>query len=184
MSLNELSEYLRTPKSTLYKLSEADKIPSFKVGKELRFKRGSIDRWIGQQEKPRRKSAPPYGDRVFQSLKQKPNIITDVTVTKDRKENESNLSIGLGAVEASLRTRIKLYKRRSQEIEQYLAKKPDEWGKFQNEFNSEVNGFFREIMNFEKINLNKGSIEKVHKLKRIFINRIRELFLKGVYIVY
>jgi len=109
-------------------------------------------------------------------------MITDVTATKNRKENESNLSLGLGAIEASLRTRIKLYKRRAQEIEQYLAKKPDEWGKFQNEFNSEVNGFFREIMNFEKINLNKGSIEKVHKLKRIFINRIRELFLKGVYI--
>ena len=55
MSLNELSEYLRTPKSTLYKLSEAGKIPSFKVGKELRFKGASIDMWIGQQEKAKKK---------------------------------------------------------------------------------------------------------------------------------
>ena len=55
MSLNELSEYLRTPKSTLYKLSEAGKIPSFKVGKELRFKGASIDKWIGQQEKAKKK---------------------------------------------------------------------------------------------------------------------------------
>ena len=109
-------------------------------------------------------------------------MTTDSVVTKNRKENESSLSLGLGAIEASLHTRIKLYKKRAQEIERYLAKKPDEWGKFQNEFNSEVNGFFREIMNFEKINLNKGTIEKVDKLKRIFINRIRELFLKGVYI--
>lgn len=51
MSLNELSDYLRTPKSTLYKLTEAGKIPSFKVGKELRFKKISIDKWIEQQEK-------------------------------------------------------------------------------------------------------------------------------------
>ena len=55
MSLNELSEYLRTPKSTLYKLSEAGKIPSFKVGKELRFKKASIDKWIEQQEKAKKK---------------------------------------------------------------------------------------------------------------------------------
>ena len=55
MSLNELSEYLRTPKSTLYKLIEAGKIPSFKVGKELRFKRTSIDKWIAQQEKAKKK---------------------------------------------------------------------------------------------------------------------------------
>ena len=107
-------------------------------------------------------------------------MITDAPATKNRKESESSLSLGLGAIEASLHTRIKLYKKRAQEIERYLAKKPDEWGKFQNEFNSEVNGFFREIMNFEKTNLNKGTIERVDKLKRIFINRIRKLFLKGV----
>jgi len=56
MSLNELAEYFRTPKSTLYKLSEAGKVPSFKVGKELRFKRASIDRWIEQQEKAKKKT--------------------------------------------------------------------------------------------------------------------------------
>jgi len=55
MSLNELSAYLRTPKSTLYKLTEAGKIPSFKVGKELRFKKISIDKWIEQQEKAKMK---------------------------------------------------------------------------------------------------------------------------------
>jgi len=99
-------------------------------------------------------------------------MITDVPVAKNYNEVETNLNLGLGAVEASLRTRIKLYKRRAQEIERYLAKNPDEWGRFQNEFNYEVNGFFREIMNFEKLNLNKGSIEKIHKLKRIFINSV------------
>lgn len=55
ISLNQLSVYLQTPKSTLYKLIEAGKIPSFKVGKELRFKRASIDKWIDSQEKTKRK---------------------------------------------------------------------------------------------------------------------------------
>jgi excisionase family DNA binding protein len=48
--LNELSGYLRIPKSTLYKLSESGKIPSFKVGKQLRFRKGAIDKWIADEE--------------------------------------------------------------------------------------------------------------------------------------
>lgn len=93
-----------------------------------------------------------------------------------------NLSLGLGSIETSLRNKIKLYKKRAQEIERYLLKRPDDWGKFQNEFNSEVNSIFRDIMNFEKINLNKGRTDKVDKLKRLFINRIRQLFMRGIYI--
>jgi hypothetical protein len=81
----------------------------------------------------------------------------------------------------SLRTKLKLYKKRAYEIENYLSKHPAEWGKFQSEFNSEVNGIFRDIMNFEKENFSKNQEEKVYKLKRIFINRIRALFLKGAY---
>lgn len=51
LSLNELSKYLRIPKSTLYKLSESGKIPSFKVGKQLRFRKSTIDNWITKEEK-------------------------------------------------------------------------------------------------------------------------------------
>src|SRR3989338_7890045 len=83
--------------------------------------------------------------------------------------------------EFSLRAKLKLYKKRATEIEDYLSRHPQEWGKFQSEFNSEVNNVFRDIMNFEKINFSIGQEEKVYKLKRIFINRIRQLFLKGAY---
>ena len=51
LSLNELAEYLRISKSTLYQLSAVGKIPSFKVGKQLRFRRNSIDGWIARKEK-------------------------------------------------------------------------------------------------------------------------------------
>jgi len=102
--------------------------------------------------------------------------------TNESKNKTVNFSLGLGAIETSLRTKIKLYKKRAQEIERYLSKKPDDWGRFQNEFNSEVNAIFRDIMNFEKINLNKCRADRVDKLKKLFINRIRQLFMRGVYI--
>lgn len=90
-------------------------------------------------------------------------------------------NLELSEKEIPFRNLIKLYIKRAQEIELYLSKKPDEWGKFQNEFNSELNGIFRNIMNFEKVNLINGHEEKVYKLKQLFIKRFKNLFAKGVY---
>lgn len=86
------------------------------------------------------------------------------------------------AKEMPLRTMVKHYLKRAQEVEAYLSKRPNEWGKFQNEFNAELNGVFHNIMNFEKENLINGREDKVYKLKRLFINRFREIFVKGIYI--
>ena len=98
-----------------------------------------------------------------------------------RHMNNQKIKASLSAVQATLRTKIKLYLKRAKEIEYYLSKKPEEWGKFQSEFNSEVNGIFRDIMNFEKENFSIGKKEKVNKLKKIFVSRIRTIFLKGAY---
>ena len=88
------------------------------------------------------------------------------------KKNETNLS---------LRSKLNLYKKRAHEIEDYLTKSPEQWEKFQAEFNSGVNTIFKDIMDFEKTCYSNGQEEKVYKLKRIFINKIREFFLKGAY---
>jgi len=93
------------------------------------------------------------------------------------KKNASNIS----ALKASLHTKVNLYKKKAAEIEEYLLKRPEEWGKFQSEFNSEINSIFREIMNFEKNNVINGDNEKVYKLRRIFVNRVRRLFTKKGY---
>lgn len=93
-----------------------------------------------------------------------------------------NSVFDLDTIEVPLRTKIKLYKKRAREIELYLSKRPNEWGKFQSEFNQEVNSIFRDIMNFEKVNLAAGREDRVYKLKRLFINRIRQIFVRGVYI--
>jgi len=79
----------------------------------------------------------------------------------------------------SIPTLVKAYKKRAQEIESYLSKKPGEWGRFQAEFNSEVNKVFRDIMNFEKEMLANNQEEKVYKLKQLFVNKIRATFLRG-----
>jgi len=98
-----------------------------------------------------------------------------------KNSKSSDLNLGLGAIEASLHTKINLYKKRAREVEKYLAKHPEEWGKFQHEFNSEVNNIFSDIMKYEKINLAKGNIEKVYKLKKLFVNKLRKLFMRRDY---
>jgi len=46
LTIDELSAYLRIPKSTLYRLSQSGEIPCKKVGRQWRFHRASIDGWL------------------------------------------------------------------------------------------------------------------------------------------
>jgi excisionase family DNA binding protein len=54
LTVEELSVYLKIPKSTLYKLVREGKIPAQKVGRHLRFLRESIDEWLKRQNEPGR----------------------------------------------------------------------------------------------------------------------------------
>lgn len=86
--------------------------------------------------------------------------------------------------EQSLRARIRTYQKRIREIETYLEVHPHEWGRFQSEFNQEINGIFREIMLFEKENLASGRETNVYKLKNLFVRKLRKHFLHGDYITW
>ena len=46
MANTETCEYLRIPRSSLYKLAQEGKIPCQKVGRHWRFHRQAIDRWL------------------------------------------------------------------------------------------------------------------------------------------
>lgn len=46
LTIDELADYLKISKSTLYKLVQARKIPGQKVGRHWRFHRDAIDQWI------------------------------------------------------------------------------------------------------------------------------------------
>ena len=46
LTIDELSEYLRISKSSLYKLAQDGKVPGQKVGRHWRFHRSAIDDWL------------------------------------------------------------------------------------------------------------------------------------------
>ncbi len=46
MTILEVSEYLRIPVSSLYRLAQSGRIPCQKVGRHWRFRREAIERWL------------------------------------------------------------------------------------------------------------------------------------------
>jgi len=50
LTIEELADYLKVSKSTLYKLAQEGKVPAQKVGRHWRFHRETIDRWLGERE--------------------------------------------------------------------------------------------------------------------------------------
>ena len=46
MTLQEVANYLRVTKKTIYRLLEAGKIPATKVGRQWRFDKLAIDEWL------------------------------------------------------------------------------------------------------------------------------------------
>ncbi len=46
LTVNELSEYLKLDRMTIYKMLKAGQIPAFRIGYQWRFFREDIDAWI------------------------------------------------------------------------------------------------------------------------------------------
>lgn len=49
LTLDDVANYLKVGKRTVYRLAAGKKIPAFKVGGTWRFSRIDIDSWIKQQ---------------------------------------------------------------------------------------------------------------------------------------
>ncbi len=49
LTIKEVADYLKVTERTIYRLSQAKKIPSFKVGGMWRYLRKDIDAWISRQ---------------------------------------------------------------------------------------------------------------------------------------
>ena len=56
LTIDELAEYLKIPKSTLYKLVREGSVPCKKVGKHWRFHKDAIDAWLRQQPRPKKQT--------------------------------------------------------------------------------------------------------------------------------
>ena len=46
LTIEELSIYLKIPKSSLYKVVREGRIPCKKIGRHWRFRKAAIDRWL------------------------------------------------------------------------------------------------------------------------------------------
>ena len=53
LTLEDVGEYLRVHPSTIYRLLKKNQLPAFKLGREWRFNRESIDRWRDDAERSR-----------------------------------------------------------------------------------------------------------------------------------
>lgn len=49
MTIDEVCQYLRIPRSSLYKLAQEGKIPCQKVGRHWRFHRATLINWVAGQ---------------------------------------------------------------------------------------------------------------------------------------
>lgn len=70
LTLNELAEYIKMSKSTIYKWCSKGLIPYIKTGKNLLFKKEVIDLWLDQFNVPTKEQV---GQNIFKLLKQKPS---------------------------------------------------------------------------------------------------------------
>lgn len=46
MTVDEVAEYLRIPRASVYKLAQQGRIPCQKVGRHWRFRREAVDEWL------------------------------------------------------------------------------------------------------------------------------------------
>ena len=49
LTLEEVARYLRLTPQTIYKWAQEKRIPAAKLGKEWRFRKSIVDRWLDEQ---------------------------------------------------------------------------------------------------------------------------------------
>ncbi len=50
MTTAEVAKYLQVSRATVYRLVKQRKIPVNRISKHLRFRKGSINRWLSEKE--------------------------------------------------------------------------------------------------------------------------------------
>jgi len=64
MTVEEVADYLRVNRRTVYRLTVSRKLPGFNVGATWRFKRADIDDWIAAQAASPLAEGPAEGRRT------------------------------------------------------------------------------------------------------------------------
>jgi len=61
MTLEEVADYLRLSKDTVYRLANTGKLPASKVGNQWRFRRDDVDAWLEANKNIVREVPPDSG---------------------------------------------------------------------------------------------------------------------------
>jgi len=87
----------------------------------------------------------------------------------------------MGVTSSTIFSEVKDYIKLGKELQSHLSKFPNDWRKFQNNFNSTLDKVYEDILQFEKENIDESEF-KVYKFKKIFEKRYRPFFLYGEFI--
>ncbi len=49
MNIDELAKYLKLPKPTVYKVAQSGELPGRKAGRQWRFHKDAIDKWLSEK---------------------------------------------------------------------------------------------------------------------------------------
>lgn len=52
LTIEDLADYLKISKSTLYKLAQEGALPGQKIGRHWRFHREAVDQWLRMESNP------------------------------------------------------------------------------------------------------------------------------------
>jgi excisionase family DNA binding protein len=64
ITVDELTEYLRIHRSTLYRLLKRQQLPGFRIGSDWRFNVEAIDEWCRQQSVALNETSPAEAKNV------------------------------------------------------------------------------------------------------------------------
>jgi excisionase family DNA binding protein len=58
LTLEEVADYLRLSKDTVYRMASAGKLPASKVGSQWRFRKEDVDQWLEKNKNVRSDERP------------------------------------------------------------------------------------------------------------------------------
>lgn len=100
LSLDEIAAYMNISKSTLYKLVEKNQMPSCKIGKQLRFRKASIDRWLSDKEGRLTQVPAPSGSKPKRILLVEDDQLVSKAIARLLKAHGYNLEVAYSGEEA------------------------------------------------------------------------------------
>lgn len=79
-----------------------------------------------------------------------------------------------------LRSTIRAYLRKAENLKEFFKANPNEWSRIQGEFDEVVQLIGLNVVRFERENVNNE--QKVYKMKRLFSRKLRRHFLEGEFV--